>query len=160
MGVLNIKKEMALSSVGEGSVIVHSTNASGVWESECDKFLKTEYPKAFERYSEHCRSNIKRMILGTSCVSECNGVYIVSLICSEGYGRDQDSTYSILSKTIHSVGHAIYNMYHLYGKIPGEIYSLELSREDFRVHWNYTYTPLSRVVIQTPDLVWNVCGGV
>ena len=160
MGTLHVKSGKALSEVQEGSVIVHSTNACGIWESECDKFLKTEYPAAYEKYADHCKSNIKRMIVGTSCVTEVRGVYIVSLICSEGYGKEQDSTYSILGKTIHSVGHAIYNMYHLYGKIPGPVYSLKPSLDDFKVHWEYTYTPLSRVIMQTPDLNWYICEGV
>lgn len=160
MGVFNTDSKKSLSDAPDGSVIIHTTNCSGVWESEVDAYLAKEFPKAFENYQEYCKSNMKEFLLGTSCISECNGKYIVSILASVGYGKNSDSTYYVLAKTIHGFGHGLYSVLHRYGKVPGDVYSVKLGEGDFKVPWAYTYTPMARLIMQTPGLNWHLCEGV
>jgi ADP-ribose 1''-phosphate phosphatase len=91
-----------LFSAPQGSTLVHSCNAQGVWGAGIAKQFKQTFPQTFTSYQEYCflsKENPTTSIVGTVHVNVENNYCIASLITSKFFGHQVDDPAQILQAT-------------------------------------------------------------
>lgn len=97
-----ITKKMDLFTAPENSIIIHASNAQGVWDSGIAKIFHKEYPSAFEQYHQICNYNDvvgKFLIFPFSGGDKNHNHQVATLVTSENYGGKVDSPKVILKNT-------------------------------------------------------------
>jgi ADP-ribose 1''-phosphate phosphatase len=87
----------------EGSVLVHSCNAVGLWGAGIAAQLYKRYPEAFADYVKHCARTPKNELMGSYHFYNAGDYYILSLITSKGVGYNRDQPDVILENTANAI---------------------------------------------------------
>src|SRR5271157_4823114 len=158
-------KRMSLFDAPEGSVLVHSCNALGVWGSGIAAAFKDKYPRSFADYRGYCMENIEGpadLRIGTSIITDQeNKRFVGCLITSHSYGKDKDPIHDIIAQTYLSLNHfcgEYEKLKHDYlasseGRHGFPIYSNKFNSGMFKVPWNYSEIAL-KYFVKKHDLNW------
>jgi ADP-ribose 1''-phosphate phosphatase len=156
-------KKMSLFDVPEGSVLVHSCNALGVWGSGIAAAFHEKYPRSFDEYNKYCKRS--GPVVGTSVITnQENKRFVGCLITSNSYGKDKDPIHDIIAQTylsLHDFCKEYEKLKHAYQDSHEEahgfpIYSNKFNSGMFKVPWNYSEIAL-RYFVKKYDLNWIVC---
>lgn len=95
-----------LFTVPPHSILVHSCNAKGVWGAGIAKQFKARFPHTHQQYVDFCKSSWTKSsqeLVGQVFIFSENNYRIASLITSNGYGHQVDSSAQILQATQQSL---------------------------------------------------------
>ncbi|EME40451.1 hypothetical protein DOTSEDRAFT_27104 [Dothistroma septosporum NZE10] len=116
-----VEKSGDLFADTESTVLVHACNCKGKWGGGIALSFKKHFPRAFEAYEQHCKSNNEDMLVGTALLiapeegsihKNANGKFISPpwigcLFTSRSHGKNKDAETSILTNTYSSMEHLL-----------------------------------------------------
>jgi ADP-ribose 1''-phosphate phosphatase len=156
MGSITYQK-MSLFDAPEGSILVHSCNAQGVWGSGIAAPFKEKYPRSWNAYNLYCINALiesKGGAIGTCLVpGRENKRYVGCLITSFSYGSNRDSVDDIIAQTYLALNDFCTEGLD-FDKTP--VYSNKFNSGMFKVPWTETERVL-RYFVKRYNINWVVC---
>lgn len=156
MGKLTYKK-MSLFDAPEGSILLHASNAQGVWGSGIAKEFKERYPQQYEVYKRACEKNyVVGRFIDCSIYEKEPKHLVCTIVTSKGFASNVDPNPTVLTNTKNAVKEMIEFGVKKFGIQENTVYSNKFNSGLFQVPWENT-EKIIKEQIKNTIINWIVC---